>query len=86
MPSVEKDAVEAGYKSLDDLIESLCKTGMVTKVGEHKIRLISRGCQVIMIDDKFIMGENISGRMDNWLMRHSSEFLPWMKQTNTKES
>lgn len=86
VPSVEKDAVEAGYKSLDDLIESLCKTGMVTKIGEHKIRLISRGCQVIMIDDKFIMGENISGRMDNWLMRHSSEFLPWMKQTNTKES
>lgn len=79
VPSLEKDALESGYESLEALIQSLCKTGLVAKVGENKIRLLSRGCQVMMIGDKFIMGENISGRMDNWLTKHMGEFLPWMR-------
>ena len=85
-PSVEKDALEKGYDSLEDFVQSLCKTDLVAKVGPTKIQLISRGCQVMMVDDKFIMGENISGRMDNWLLKHSAEMLPWMKNTKTSNS
>lgn len=80
VPSIEKDALESGYESVDALLQSLCKTGLVAKIGDAKIRLLSRGCQVMMIDDKFIMGENISGRMDNWLLKHINQFMPWMNK------
>lgn len=80
VPSVEKDALEAGYESLDALIQSLCDTGLVARKGTGKICLLSRGCQVMMIGDKNIMGENISGRLDNWLMKHAEDFMPWKKK------
>ena len=80
VPSVEKDALEAGYESLDAFIQSLCDTGLVARKGTGKICLLSRGCQVMMIGDKNIMGENISGRLDNWLMKHAEVFMPWKKK------
>ena len=79
IPSIEKDAQVFGYETLDTLIQSLCDTGMVARVDANRVRLISSHCQVMMIDDKYIMGENTSGRFDNWLIKHSSEILPWMK-------
>lgn len=82
VPVIEKDALKAGYESLDALIKSLCDTGMVARVDQNKIRLISRGCQVMMIGDKNIMGENNSGRMDNWLMKHMDKIMPWAKPKN----
>ena len=39
----------------------------------------------MMIGDKNIMGENISGRLDNWLMKHAEEFIPWKKREQTRE-
>lgn len=85
VPSVEKDALEAGYESLDALIQSLCDTGLVARKGSGKICLLSRGCQVMMIGDKNIMGENISGRLDNWLMKHAEEFMPWKNKEQARE-
>lgn len=74
-PQIEKEAIDFGYKSLADLIDSLCNTGYVTKIGNNKIELISKGCQVIMMGDKFLIGENNSGRFTNWLIKHFSGFL-----------
>jgi predicted transcriptional regulator len=76
VPSIEKDAREYGYLTVDDLIKSLCDTGMVARIDTKKIRLLTRDCQVMMLGDKFIMGES-SDRLNNWLIRHSDEMLPW---------
>lgn len=74
---IEKDALANGYSSVEELIQSLCSTGMVALVGERKLKLITRGCKVMMFGNKFIAGENISGRLDNWMNKHIEEFLPW---------
>ena len=79
VPQIEKEASERGYISLDAFIHSLCDTGMVARVEANTVRLISKKCQVIMIGDKYLMGENNSGRFDNWLIKHMKDFMPWNK-------
>lgn len=79
VPQIEIDAKEFGYQSIDDLINSLCDTGMVAKIDANKIRLLARDCQVMMIDDKYVMGES-SDRLNFWLMKHQEEIFPWMKK------
>ena len=78
-PQIEKDAQEFGYLTIDDLVKSLCDTGVVAKIGPNKIRLLTQDCQVMMLDDKYIMGES-SDRLNNWLIKHSEEVMPWMKK------
>ena len=79
VPQIKEDALSFGYESLDDLIHSLCETGMVAMLDDNRIELITRGCKVVMFGDKFLMGENNSGRFDNWIKRHMDELLPWKK-------
>ncbi len=79
-PQLEGDALTAGYKSIDDFVQSLCDTGLVARVKDNKIRLISKGCKVIMFGDKLLAGENNSGRFDNWLLKHMDELMPWTQK------
>ncbi len=85
VPQIEKDALDFGYESLDFLIQSLCKTGYVTRLDNNRICLITKGCQVMMIGDKYLMGENNSGRFDNWLMKHTNELLPWTAKKHNQQ-
>lgn len=80
LPDLEKDAQEEGYQSLNEFIQSLCDTGMVARTDEKKIRLLTSDCQVLMIDDKYFMAENNSGRFANWLEKHMGEIMPWMSE------
>ncbi len=81
----EKEAFNAGYLSLDSLIQSLCNTGMVARTGDHKIQLSTRGFKMVMIGDKYYMGENNSGTFDNWLLRHSNNMLAKMPEKDIKK-
>ena len=38
----------------------------------------------MMINDKFVMGESAE-RLNNWLIKHSAEILPW-KETKKDEN
>lgn len=68
-----------GYASKDELLQSLCKTGLVALDGEDLI-LIIRGCQVVEVGDHFMAADNNSGRFDNWLAKHSMELLFGIKE------
>lgn len=74
-PQIKKEIMDSGYKSIESLIQSLCETGMVARLDSNKIRLITRGCKVIMIGNKYLMGENNSGRFDNWIAKHINELI-----------
>lgn len=84
VPQIEIDAKEFGYPSLEELIQSLCNTGIVARTDTNKIRLLTQDCQVMMINDKFVMGESAE-RLNNWLIKHSAEILPW-KETKKDEN
>ena len=78
-PQIEKDALEFGYQTIDDFVKSLCDTGVVAKVEPNKIRLLKQDCQVMMINDKYIMGES-SERLNNWIIKHYEDVMPWTRK------
>lgn len=70
-----------GYASKNELLQSIFKTGLAALDGED-IVLIMRGCQVIMIGDHFLAGDNNTGRFDNWLAKHFMEMQFGIKERN----
>lgn len=62
------------YNNVEDFAQSLVNTGLVAWEGNRLMALVP-GITVTMIGDKFLAGENRTGRFDNWLMKHSFELL-----------
>lgn len=70
----EEEYSKYGYRTRDDLVKSVCLTGLAAIDGDELV-LIVRGCKVMMIGKRYLAADNNSGRFDNWLMEHSMDLL-----------
>ena len=71
---LEKDVLEGSYVSLDEFIEKLTDTGLVT-VLSNKLRLLTQQCLCLIgSDGKLYAGENNSGRFENWAKKKFNVF------------
>lgn len=60
--------IQKGYSNLDDFINKLLATGLVTLDGDN-LRLLTYRCDRICIGGKWYAGENITGRLTNWALK-----------------
>lgn len=67
-------ALNAGYESVEELIQSLCETTLVARSGEGKIRLAT-SCVIMPLGDKIVAADNSSGRLERWIKKHEHEYL-----------
>jgi len=64
---LEKFVKTGNYKSLNEFVEKLKETALVTTIN-NKLTLLTDKCScVILPDGRYIAGENKSGRLMNWV-------------------
>ncbi|MFI5137603.1 MAG: DUF6602 domain-containing protein [Sphingobacteriales bacterium] len=63
---------DEAYASLQEFIDKLIATGLVYLNGQI-LRLLTDQCQCVFLPDgRVVAGENKSGRLTNWVMKHTT--------------
>ena len=65
---LEHFVIHEGYSDLDDFIEKLLKTRLVTIDGDN-LRLLTNQCDRVCIKGKWYAAENVTGRLNDWAMK-----------------
>ena len=65
---LEKFVVKNGYKGIDDFVDGLLATMLVTLDG-NKLRLLTYQCQCVTFGGKWYAADNNTGRLTNWVSR-----------------
>lgn len=66
---IEAYVVNGGYKSIEDFINKINKTGLTYCV-DNKLKLLTDKCQCIILSDgRIVADDNKSGRLSNWLIK-----------------
>lgn len=66
--SLENFVIQKGYSDLDDFINKLIATQLVTIDGDN-LTLLTYHCDRICIEGKWYAGENVNGKLTKWAMK-----------------
>ncbi|MGP8215345.1 MAG: DUF6602 domain-containing protein [Bacteroidia bacterium] len=65
---LESYVLSGSYTSLSDFVGKLKGTGLIHEE-KGKIKLLTDGCQCVIVKGKFYAAENKSGRLTNWMLK-----------------
>ena len=65
---LERFVIQGGYSDLNDFIDKLLATRLVTIDGDN-IRFLTYQCDRVCVKGKWYAAENITGRLNNWAIK-----------------
>ena len=65
---LERFVIQGGYSDLNDFIDKLLATRLVTIDGDN-LKLLTYQCDRVCVKGKWYAAENVTGRLTNWAMK-----------------
>lgn len=69
---LERFVIQGGYSDLNDFIDKLLATRLVT-IDSDNLRLLTYKCDRVCVKGKWYAAENVTGRLTNWAMTQIQE-------------